>query len=65
MRQTIEQWEEDHCRPFLVHDTRYIDKIDDEVHQHNIAKEKEKTKRVRGGERERESKGDGGARGQC
>lgn len=46
MRQTVTQWEEDHCRPFMVHDVRYLDRIDSEVQQHISAKEEEKNKRV-------------------
>lgn len=40
------QWEEDHCRPFIVHDVRYLDRVDNEVQQHMTAKEEEKNKRV-------------------
>jgi hypothetical protein len=42
----LEEWENDHCRHFIIKDQRYIDELDTCWTNYNQTKEEEKVKRV-------------------
>jgi protein regulator of cytokinesis 1 len=42
----LEEWENDHCRHFIIKDQRYIDELDSCWTNYNQTKEEEKVKRV-------------------
>ena len=46
LKQTVTQWEEDHCRRFIVFDKPYLDELENQLANYNLMKEQEKMKKV-------------------
>lgn len=45
LKQTVTQWEEDHCRRFVVLDKPYLDELENQLANYNLMKEQEKVKK--------------------